>query len=197
MQGFGRNLKIVAAVHILVVVALSVMSGCSWMRRRKAETIVPIEFTVEVPGPVAPDPAPPVEPDPAPPPPKPEPALPKTRPKPIPEPAALKKPVQFRRGSGAGVVPRVSPRLVRRRLSASWPRARNRPITRVFLMLTRGGLPGCAMRSTRCGCNPAAQRPRSRQRRARLCWEREGALCRGVSRDLPATRYLTIQSVGL
>ncbi len=122
MQGFGRNLKIVAAVHILVVVALSVMSGCSWMRRRKAETIVPIEFTVEVPGPVAPDPAPPVEPDPAPPPPKPEPALPKTRPKPKPEPAPRKKPVQtsqarIRRGGGSPRQPTLSAEEIERLLA--------------------------------------------------------------------------------
>ncbi|MBL7076511.1 MAG: TonB family protein [Kiritimatiellae bacterium] len=66
MKGFGHNLRIVTVVHIIIVIGLSVMSGCRWLFRPKPKEVIPIEFTVEVAGELAQEPAPVVEPDPPP-----------------------------------------------------------------------------------------------------------------------------------
>lgn len=87
---FGRVFRLVTVVHVIV---LAVLSGASWIRacvRHRPETIVPIEFVVDVtslpeaaPAPPAPD----ADAMPAPPPPRPEPA-------PAPKPKPKRKPIK-------------------------------------------------------------------------------------------------------
>lgn len=84
MKGFGHNLRIVTVVHLVIVVGLSVMSGCRWLFRPKPKEVIPIEFTVEVAGQPSPQPAPVIKPDPPP--------TPASVPVPRPPEPALKKP---------------------------------------------------------------------------------------------------------
>lgn len=82
VRGLGHNLRIVTLVHVMIVLALGVVSGCQWLLRAKPETVIPVEFTVEVPRAAVleptPEPAPVQEPEPVP---TPEPAPPKPPPK--------------------------------------------------------------------------------------------------------------------
>ncbi len=79
MKGFGKNLRVVTSIHLVVVLALFIISGCRKLFTRKPPQVIPIEFTVEVPGEpmIEPVPAPLPDPDSIP-----VPSLPTSRPKP-------------------------------------------------------------------------------------------------------------------
>lgn len=78
-RGFWRNVKVVAALHVAMVLLLGAGSWIAALASRPPEAIMPIEFVVAVP-PAAPKSAPAPAPDPAPAPePEPEPE-PDTRP---------------------------------------------------------------------------------------------------------------------
>jgi protein TonB len=118
VKGFGYNLRIVTIVHVVIVLALSGVSGCRWLFRRKPKKVIPIEFTVEVPGEPAPEPAPAVEPEPVPAPPPPDPA-------PVKKPPVKKKPrkkietsqKRIRRPTGSDRKPTLSPEEIEKLLA--------------------------------------------------------------------------------
>jgi TonB family protein len=119
VRGFGHNLRIVTIVHIVIVLGLSVMSGCRWLFKPKAKQVIPIEFTVEVPGEAAPESAPVVAPEPPPP------RDPVPTPRPA-DPPPVKKPPQrekietsqtrIKRHSGSDRKPTLSPEEIQRLL---------------------------------------------------------------------------------
>ncbi len=120
MKGFGSNLRMVTMVHVVIVLALSGMSGCRWLLRPKPKQVIPIEFTVEVPGELAqglspviePEPPPPV---PAPPPPDPTPVK-KTPPKNTREKIEISQ-KRIRRSAGSDRKPSLSPEEIERLLA--------------------------------------------------------------------------------
>jgi hypothetical protein len=62
VKGLAHSLRVVTAVHVVIVLGLALMSGCRMLFRPKPLQTIPIEFTVEVPAApaqaAAPDPAP-------------------------------------------------------------------------------------------------------------------------------------------
>ncbi len=120
MRGFGHSLRIVTIVHVVIVVGLSVMSGCRWLLKPKAKQLIPIEFTVEVPGEPAPEPSPIVEPEP-PPPRDPLPAPRAPEPPPAKEPSRRKEietsRKRVRRQTGSDPKPTLTPEEIERLLA--------------------------------------------------------------------------------
>ena len=60
MKGLAHNLRVVTAVHVVIVLGLALISGCRMLFKPKPPLSIPIEFTVEVPAAPAdaPDPVP-------------------------------------------------------------------------------------------------------------------------------------------
>jgi TonB family protein len=120
VRGFGHNLRIVTIVHIVIVLGLSAISGCRWLFKPKAKQVIPIEFTVEVPGEAAPEPAPIVEPAP-PPPPDPVPTPRPQDPPPVKKPPRRRKietnQKRIRRQAGSDRKPTLSPEEIERLLA--------------------------------------------------------------------------------
>ncbi len=118
MRGFGHNLRVVTIVHVVIVLVLSGMSGCRWLFRRKPKEVIPIEFTVEVPGEPAPEPNPVVEPEPIPAPPPPDPAPVKRRPvKKRPRKKIETSQKRIKRPTGSDRKPTLSPEDIERLLA--------------------------------------------------------------------------------
>jgi hypothetical protein len=68
VKGLAHSLRVVTAVHVVIVVGLALISGCRILFKPKPPLSIPIEFTVEVPAALADAPDPVPDPVPLPPP---------------------------------------------------------------------------------------------------------------------------------
>ena len=68
MKGLAHSLRVVTAVHVVIVLGLALISGCRMLFKPKPPLSIPIEFTVEVPAAPADAPDPVPDPVPVPPP---------------------------------------------------------------------------------------------------------------------------------